>query len=165
MQKDILFYSQFCNFSKEVLDTIAKHNIKDSFMLVCVDNKQLKLPAFVDRVPLVYTTGKKLLSDENVLSYIKSKVEYVTLEPYALVGGNTNAYSDNYSFLQSDETLVEDSSRNYNIIGREQRIYAPEESEGPSGKVEASILDKVMAERANDLQKLFPQSNGYNRVS
>jgi hypothetical protein len=165
MQKDILFYSQFCNFSKEVLDAITKHNLKESFMLVCVDNKQLKLPVFVDRVPLIYTTGKKLLSDEHVLAYLKSKVEYVSLEPYALVGGNTNAYSDNYSFLQSDESLTEDSSRNYNVIGREQRIYAPEENDVPAGKVEASVLDKVMAERANDLQKLFPSNNGFTRVS
>jgi hypothetical protein len=165
MQKDILFYSQFCNFSKEVLDAITKHNLKDNFMFVCVDNKQLKLPVFVDRVPLIYTTGKKLLSDEHVMSYLKSRVEDDALEPYALVGGNTNAYSDNYSFLQSDETIVEDSSRNYNVIGMEQRIYAPEEADGPSGKVEASVLDKVMAERANDIQKLFPSNNGFNRVS
>lgn len=122
-------------------------------MLVSVDNRNLQLPPFVDRVPLLYTNTKKLIADENLLNYIKSFVSMSTLQPYALVGANTTAYTDNYSFLQETESELGDSSRNFNILGFEQPIYVSKEEDNNSN-MNAS-LEKYMADRDADLQKIL----------
>lgn len=153
MQKDILFYSNSCGFSKEILHIIATHHLKDRFMLVSVDNRNLKLPPFVDRVPLLYTHSKILIADENLLNYVKSFVSASTLQPYALVGANTTSYTDNFSFLQETETELGDSSRNFNVLGFEQPIYISKDDEN-NNNLNMS-LEKYMADRDADLQKIL----------
>lgn len=165
MQKDILFYSNLCDFSKEVVHTITKYQIKERFMFVCVDNKSLKLPPFVDRVPLIYTVSKKLFADDNLMNYIKSMVESTSLQPYALVGSNTNTYSENFSFLDNDDGITEDCSRNYNYLGMEQKIYAVEDNDEGNKDDKSKLLEAYMANRANDIQKIFGNTNnGFNRI-
>lgn len=164
MQKDILFYSNLCDFSKEVLGAISKYQLKDKFMLVSVDNRNLKLPHFVDRVPLVYTVSKKLFADENLMNYIQSKVESSTLQPFSLIGTNTGAYSENFSFLEANDGFTEDCARNYNYLGMEQKIYAPEENDEVKDD-KSKKLEAFMANRANDIQKIFGNTNnGFNRI-
>jgi hypothetical protein len=167
MQKDILFYSNLCEFCKDVLTNLIKNSVKDKFMLVCVDNKNLNLPAFVDRVPLIYTTQKKVFADDNLLHYIQSKVESSSLQPYSLVGLNTNSFSDNYSFISDGDNMLEDSSRNYNILGVDNAIYAPKDSEDGGSKVAPKVLEKFLADRDMDIQKIFANGNGngnFNRI-
>ena len=165
MQKDILFYSNLCDFSKEVVQAIVKYQIKDNFMLVCVDNKNLKLPPFVDRVPLIYTVSKKLFADDHLLNYIQSMVENTSLQPYALVGSNTNAYSENFSFIDNGDGYTEDCSRNYNYLGMEQKIYAVEDTDSDQKDDKSQLLEAYMANRANDIQKIFGNTNnGFNRI-
>ena len=158
MQKDILFYSNACGFSKEILQIIINNHMKDRFMLVCVDNRNLTLPPFVDRVPLLYTSSKKLIADENLLNYIKSFVTSSSLQPYALIGANTNSYTDNFSFLTETETEIGDSSRNFNILGIEQQIYVPNEDE--NSKNFNTSLEKYMADRDADLQRILGNKRG-----
>ncbi len=160
MQKDILFYSNLCEFCREVISLLTKHSIKEQFMMVCVDNRNLNLPPFVDRVPLIFTTQKKLYADENLMEYIKSKFVQSSLQPYALVGGNTNAYSDNFSFIEDSQyDGLEDSSRNYNLLGMDQTIYTPETDDSKGQQTnrrgEGKMLDKFMADRDADIQKIF----------
>jgi glutaredoxin-related protein len=154
MQKDILFYSNSCGFSKEILQIIANNHLKERFMLVSVDNKNLKLPHFVDRVPLLYTDSKKLIADENLLNYVKSFVSVSSLQPYALVGVNTNSYTDNYSFIQENDSELGDSARNFNILGFDQPIHALKEDESKNNNLNTS-LEKYMADRDADLQKIL----------
>jgi hypothetical protein len=164
MQKDILFFSNYCEFCKEILGMITKNNLKEQFMMVCVDNKQLRLPPFVDRVPIIYTSDKKLFSDENLINYIQTKVVTTTLQPYALVGTNTGAYSENFSFIETGDNLAEDFSINYNYLGMDQQIYAPKEDDDSNNKVQSNVLEKYMADRANDIAKILPNSTGFNRL-
>jgi hypothetical protein len=153
MQKDILFYSNACAFSREMIQIITNNHLKERFILVSVDNKNLKLPPFVDRVPLLYTSSKKLIADENLLNYIKSFISVSSLQPYALVGANTTSYTDNYSFLQETETELGDSARNFNILGFEQPIYITKEDDNTSNL--NTSLEKYMSDRDADLQKIL----------
>lgn len=142
---------------------LAKNGLKDHFMMVCVDNKNLKLPPFVDRVPLIYTAQKKLYADENLMQYVKSKFVENSLQPYALVGGNTSSYSDNFSFIEDAQyDGLEDSARNYNLLGIEQQIYTPDAKDddnqsgaGGGRRGNNTVLDKYMADRDADIQKIF----------
>lgn len=160
VKRDIVFYSNHCNFSRQILQIINEHHLKERFLMVCIDNRNLKLPPFVDRVPLVYTTQQKLYADENLLDYIKSYIQSSSLQPYALVGTNTSSYTDNYSFLSDAEAELGDSSRNFNILGFEQPIYAPKEDEGQKN----NSLEKYMAERDADIQKIMGRKPNTNVV-
>jgi hypothetical protein len=167
MQKDILFYSNFCEFSKEVLGILIKNSLKEAFMLVNVDNRQLQLPAFVDRVPLIYAANKKVFSDEHLMAFLQSKIGSSSLQPYSLMGTNTNAYSENFSFIESGDTLdalPEDCSRNYNYLGMDQKIYAPKEDEDDVKSSQSGMLEKFMEDRQMDIAKLFPSNGGFNRA-
>lgn len=159
MQKDILFYSNLCDFSKEVLNNLVKHQLKEKFLLVSVDNRNLKLPPFVDRVPLIYTADKKLFADEQLMAYIQSKVAASSLQPYSLIGTSTNSYSEGFSFLEeAGEDFGTDSARNYNFVGMDQRIYAPEEGD-EQGSIQNNKLESFMANRDNDLQRIYGNKN------
>jgi hypothetical protein len=114
----------------------------------------------VDRVPLIYTPQKKLYADENLMEYIKTKFVESSLQPYALVGGNTGAYSDNFSFIEGDEfNGLEDSARNYNLVGMDQMIQTPEMTDDSSGhgggRGDNKMLDRYMADRDADIKKIF----------
>lgn len=164
VQKDILFYSNLCDFSKEVLTTLVKYQLKETFMLVCVDNKNLTLPSFVDRVPLIYSTSKKLFADDHLMSYIKSKISSSTLQPYSLVGMNTGSLSESFSFLDSGDEFGETSARNYNFLGEDQKIYAPDDS-SDNNTEGSKKLEAYMASRDTDIQKIFGNTaGGFNRL-
>jgi hypothetical protein len=112
----------------------------------------------------VYTVSKKVFADENLMNYIQSKVESSTLQPYSLVGQNTGAFSENFSFLESGDGFSEDCARNYNYLGMEQKIYAPEESDDMKND-KSKQLESYMANRANDIQKIFGNTNnGFQRI-
>ena len=48
MDKNILFYSNFCNHSKELLRTINQNPIKNSLIFVCVDDRNIQIPPFIN---------------------------------------------------------------------------------------------------------------------
>jgi len=72
--KDILFYSNYCEFSKNVLVLIQKRTCRDKFILVCVDHPSVKnqLPKEVDHVPLILTKTKHVVSGDDITKYIET---------------------------------------------------------------------------------------------
>ena len=64
--KDIIFYSNFCTFSKDVINRISKTPLNDNMVYICVDDRNINLPPFVQAVPTIYLTGeKKIIVDDN----------------------------------------------------------------------------------------------------
>jgi hypothetical protein len=143
---------------------IAKNDLSDKFMLVCVDNNKLKLPSFVDRVPLIYTTQKQLYSDDNLVNYLKNQLSSSsTLQPYSLVGMGTCGLSDSFSFLNQEED--ETGMRNFIFVGMDQKINAPDEGDnkGYGAKDGENVLERYMADRNADISKIFG-NNKENRL-
>ena len=71
MGKNILFYSNYCKYSKQVIQQISSSNIKDNLIYVCVDDDNIKLPEFITAVPTVYLVNeKKILIDDEIQNYI-----------------------------------------------------------------------------------------------
>jgi hypothetical protein len=78
MNKHVLFYSNYCNYSKDVLGMLsAAGSLRDMFVMVCVDRRNIGLPDFVDRVPLVFTLDRRVLVDDAVRGFVKSLSDYV----------------------------------------------------------------------------------------
>jgi glutaredoxin-related protein len=71
MNKDILFYSNFCFHCKNILNLINKNpDINNNLLLFCIDNNKNKVPSFIKSVPCILTTNKNILIGKEVFNLI-----------------------------------------------------------------------------------------------
>jgi glutaredoxin len=131
----ILYYSNYCEHCKKLLQTLSKSNTQKDIHFICIDKRvkdesnktyiilengqKIILPENVTRVPalLLLTKGYQVLYGEQILEYLKPKQEAEVrqatqnnMEPmaFALGGGGSfgDVVSDQYSFLdQAPEDL------------------------------------------------------------
>jgi len=125
----ILYYSNYCEHSKKLLQTLTKSNLQKDIHFICIDKRvkeannktyiilengqKIIMPENINRVPalLLLNEGYNVLYGEAILQYFKPKqqmnVKQATnnnLEPMAFSfdGGFNNIVSDQYSFLDMD---------------------------------------------------------------
>jgi hypothetical protein len=124
----VLYYSNYCEHSKKLLQEIAKTEHTKEIHFICIDKRvkgannktyivlengqQIIMPENINRVPalLLLNQGFKVLYLEEILRHFRSKQQVVVkqatqnyLEPMAFSFGGGNAIvSDNYSFLDMD---------------------------------------------------------------
>lgn len=130
----ILYYSNFCEHSKKLLQTLSKTNVQKDIHFICIDkrvkeannkiyivlenNQKIIMPENVSRVPalLLLNQGYNVLYGEAILNHLKPKQEVEVrqatrnnMEPMAFSfggGGFGDIVSDQYSFLdQGQEDL------------------------------------------------------------
>lgn len=166
-RKDILFFSSFCEYCNDIINLMIKKNIKQNFMMVCVDNKKYSIPSFVDRVPILFTKNDEVISDDTIINYIESlyPTETIDILPYSLQQTN---YSNQFSFLEETHDL---QNKGYTMLGYDQKITAPVETDDSSNKskFDSSMLDKYLQSRDMDEQnfkKIMNSGNGtaFNRL-
>lgn len=125
----ILYYSNFCEHSKKLLQMLSKAGISKDIHFICIDKRmkdnnnkiyiilengqKIIMPENVNRVPalLLLNQGYNVLYGESILQYFKPKQETAVrqatrnnLEPMAFSfnGGFCNIVSDQFSFLDQD---------------------------------------------------------------
>lgn len=155
-RKDILFYSNFCEYSNDVLNTIIRKNVTPEFMLVCIDSNKYSLPSFVDRVPLIFTKEGRVLMDDDIIRYLDELYPSVTEEimPFSL---SAHDYTNPFSFLDGEDVSL---AKGYTMLDQENKIMMrPEmtsgkgqDEESKKSKFDSAVLDKFVAARDSDLQ-------------
>ena len=128
----ILYYSNFCEHSKKVLQHFSKTQVSKDIHFICIDNRvkdannkvfiilpnnqKIIMPENVTKVPalLLLTQNYKVLYGESIYDHFKSQERVITkqvtqnnLEPSAFSFGGYSGVgsgiaSDNYSFLDMD---------------------------------------------------------------
>ena len=127
----ILYYSNFCEHSKKLLQTLSRTNVSNDIHFICIDKRtkdengkmfiilesgqKIIMPENVNRVPalLLLTQGYNVLYGESILQHLKPRQEVAVrqatqnnLEPLAFSfgggGGFGDVVSDHYSFLDQD---------------------------------------------------------------
>ena len=125
----ILYYSNFCEHSKKLLQSLSKTQVSKEIHFICIDKRErdksgkvnivlengqkIIMPENVTKVPalLLLNQGYQVLYGDNIYNYMKPKQEVVTrqatnnnMEPmaFSLGGGGFGIVSDNYSFLDMD---------------------------------------------------------------
>ncbi len=125
----ILYYSNFCEHSKKLLQSLSKTQVSKDIHFICIDKRErdksgkvnivlengqkILMPENVTKVPalLLLNQGYQVLYGDNIYNYMKPKQEVVTrqatnnnMEPmaFSLGGGGFGIVSDNYSFLDMD---------------------------------------------------------------
>ena len=159
MKKDIIFYSNYCTYSKEIINQLSKTSINDNIIYVCVDDENIQLPPFIKAVPTIYLVNdKKIVVDEAISSWIKEKVSKPDdtneeLQPY--YGGCGNSYGSGFENIDNSESKPFISS--FTFIGDEQQIETPEgqsvgggNNENGNNSLGNSNYDKMVQGRNND---------------
>jgi hypothetical protein len=124
----ILYYSNFCEHSKKLLQSISKANVSKDIHFICIDKRtkdsnnkiyiilengqKIIMPENVSRVPalLLLNQNYQVLYGEAIVQHLKPKQEVMVkkatqnnLEPMAFAfGGSGSVASDQYSFLDMD---------------------------------------------------------------
>ena len=164
-KKDIIFYSNYCTYSKEIINQISKTPINDNIIYVSVDDENIQLPPFVNAVPTIYLVNeKKIVVDEQINDWIKSKISKPvddTLQPY--FGGCDSSYSSSFSSIDDKELKPYISS--FTFLGDEQKIETPNDSNSGSGSNNSSEgYSQSYGSGSNSLSKKMEEiQNARNR--
>jgi hypothetical protein len=154
------------------------------FVMVNTDNPNLKIPAFVDRVPLVYSrSNNRIIVEDDIVNFIE------TLMPAQTTCNNeggmlsmadiSKGISDRFSFIgDGDEAVGEVGKlepKSFVFIGNENTPRGGGTQQGNTGgtgtgdkppKFDSKIFDNYMMQRDNDMSRLFPgKQNGSRLVS
>ena len=127
----ILYYSNYCEHSRKLLQTLSKTDIKKDIHFICIDKRvkdsnnktfivlengnKILMPENINRVPalLLLTQGYNVLYGDSILQHFKPTQERMVkqatqnnMEPMAFSfgsgGGFGDIVSDQYSFLDMD---------------------------------------------------------------
>lgn len=126
----IIYYSNYCEHSKKLLQGLSKSQVCKDIHFICIDNRirengkvfiqlqngqKIVMPENVTKVPalLLINQNYKILYGEEINNYFKPRQEAITkqvtnnnLEPMAFslggYGGFSGIVSDQYSFLDMD---------------------------------------------------------------
>jgi hypothetical protein len=129
----ILYYSNFCEHSKKLLQGLSKTNVNKDLHFICIDKRvkegnktyivlesgqKIVLPDTISRVPALLLLNKnyEVLYGEDIVQHLRPQQEVAirqatqnNMEPtaFSLGGGNFGIVSDNYSFLDMEPADLE----------------------------------------------------------
>ena len=120
-----LYYSNFCESCKKLIQVISKSSLKNEMNFVCIDTRsrnstgqtviqlergQAILPTSITKVPTLMTP-KQLIVGEDIYGYLypkEAQINHVATqglgEPECYSLGQMNSMSDRFSFWDQDAT-------------------------------------------------------------
>ena len=127
----ILYYSNFCEHSKKLLQTLSKSQVSKDLHFICIDKRtkgpdnkiyivlengqKIVMPENVTKVPalLLLNQNYAVLYGDNIYNHLKPAQEVITrqatsnnMEPMAFSLGGGCIASDQYSFLDMDSDAL-----------------------------------------------------------
>lgn len=117
MSNNFLFYSNYCQHSKRLIEELKKVGAQNNFSMCCVDDPNINLPPFIQSVPTIYLANeRKILVNENLFSWVNStfrqsnqNTQNTVLTNADITGSNDimafhntemgSQFSDSYSFI------------------------------------------------------------------
>ena len=159
MKKDIIFYSNYCTYSKEILNQISKTSINDNIAYVCVDDPNIQLPNFITAVPTIYLVDeKKIVVDEAISGWIKEKISKPQVEDLQAYYGSTSSSFGN-QFSQIDNSDDKPFISPFTFIGEEQKITTPDSNNVGENKAQghnslSNQMEQMQQQRNNDFKTI-----------
>lgn len=165
--RHILFYSNYCQYCKELVSLIVKKNVKHMFLLVSVDDtsRRYTLPPVVDRVPMIITADKQVISDDGLAPFVNALgARQDEVAPFAIQSGGLSAYSDSFSFLEGAE-CTSDFCRGFKLLSEEQSsasvmmqsqdVYESRSKSEVASAQNNAAYERLLSERDKDMQTLY----------
>lgn len=171
--KDILFYSNFCDFSKDTITLITKKNLRGSILMVCIDSGKYKIPSCVDRVPSLLTASRDTLYVEDELTkYIENRASQLnpkateSIQTFSWEGNN---YSESFSFV-NDDMNGNMTNKGFTFIEEEVpanvNTFKEDDGKPRQSKFDISRYDSYISSRNKDEEHIKKALNGnrYDRI-
>lgn len=159
LTKDVLFYSNYCLFSKDVLSRIMKLNVKQQVVLICVDVYKAKLPPSLTVVPTLMTPDGDMITEDDIYDRLEVlSSQHIPRDMYTSSGAAfsfvDDADGDGGGFGGEDH---------YGIFGEEQAIYTPEEDSIDNGNNALNnggggghlTFEQLQAQREQEMQAFY----------
>jgi hypothetical protein len=151
MQTDyVLFFSNFCNYSKEVLGDITRRNIRNAFVLICIDSIA-NIPPFVTVVPLIACKSTKQIYVDDAISKILDEIH---AKEYPAVTIEALPSSIGFQSHESDFEALGQDNMAYSMLDMSNfRITITDDGdETKAKKADSSVLEQYIANRDNDIK-------------
>lgn len=153
----ILYYSNHCEPSKQLLQTISRSKLTETIHFICIDNRmkdnrgqtiilleknqKVLLPSTVTKVPalLLLNNGNQVLFDNQIYQYLKPQHDIINHretnfnnEPECYSINQMSMMSDSYSYFNDDDFSVKGDAglkqmHNYSMFDDDSRIITPPE--------------------------------------
>lgn len=150
MNKDILFYSEFCEYSQEVKKKLTETGLINNMIEVCVDDEQIKLPPFLEAVPTIYIQDtKSIVVDDDIMAFINSKTQLTnkpSIDDWDSAFSGSGSMSSFASLEGGDE--VGDGGAGFASIGYDFSAKQMDESQ-----FKKRTMEDLEKERALDMQQ------------
>ena len=170
-----LFYSNYCQYSKELLKLIIDNNFNTYFKFICIDDDNIKIPDLITNVPsiIINNINKVLMGNE--------AFEWVKLQKFININTNNstkiinndglpvNKNEKNYDNTKTIFTYIEDnidiSSNRFRNINIEDEILETNNIDEPKISLEQqnNLINEEINKRKNDLQFIF-NNYKYSRI-
>jgi hypothetical protein len=162
----ILFYSNKCLHSKELLNLLYKDvELNQKFTKINIDNQNIKIPPYVKSVPtaIININGKpNLMVGSTIFKWYNSThskvVESQSIQdwdPHTMTG-----YSDGFSYLENSDVM----KKSFSFLNDNNSIITPDEknytNDGDNGKKNQpkTKLDNDFESYMNQRQMEVPAS-------
>jgi len=188
----ILYYSNYCEFSKRLIPQITKSGNTNDMHFICIDKRikgennktyiiletgqKIIFPETITKVPalLLLNQGYKVLYYDDILRFLKPKEEVLikqatnnNLEPMAFSLGGGDVVSDQYSFLDQDTS----SKGNGGLLQMHSYVNV-NQLENPSSISIPTPTDEVQYKGSNKIpqdltveQLQQQRENEYNKIA
>lgn len=144
MAKDLFFYSNYCNYSKEIHEELTKTKLIDNMIKVCVDDKNINIPKFITAVPTIFSQKtNSIIIDENINKWINEN------KPKEESTLNVDSFSNSnnaFSFLESDNNTL---SNTFSYLDQDITINTPTDE-----NLKKRTVQDLESERARDLKTI-----------
>lgn len=157
--KHLLFFSNFCHYSKDLMNIVVKKNVKNMFLFINVDDigKKYTLPPVVDRVPMIITNTKVVVTDDQILEFLDAIApREESISPFSLETGGF--FSDNFSTIDGKDDCSDDFCRGFLRLNAQESKVDPSAAEMFVSKDEKSdkstaAYDRLLSERDQDIKQ------------
>ena len=168
MNNDVLFYSNKCKYSKQLIELLSDNDLIESYNLICIDNNTEKYP-YIQRVPtLLVDDVKKPLVGVNAFNWINAKTNFnkntnnINLNPNKNLDKKNNPllFDQNNKFNnKKDYTFINDND-SYNIDKYyDNKIFTLPDSEKINYNVQKQKLNNLMLQRTKQDTNIFSDTN------
>lgn len=159
MDKDLLFYSNFDDYCKQILGIVKKNNIKD-LVPICIDDSKIKIPSFIQVVPTIYISkSKKIMIDDEIHDYVKNKIKNDNKGIDNLNGFSSISFSNDYHDIDlnnhdNDDNNLSSFFSDINSMNNTEKL-----DEQTILENRANNIDSLQKSRQSDISDLFNNNN------
>ena len=164
----ILFFSKHCDHSKDFYGKLMNTEFDNKFVKICVDNKNYKIPSFINKVPTIIVPDSNTpLTGQNVFEWLDMVIkrkESNSLQNNQQNNGEVNPFSGEMCGLSDQYSLLDNANnsqfeRVFSFINNNnEHINTPVAEGSSSDKIKDSTdtaYDRLVASRNMDM----PQNN------